>query len=77
MNRNLKIADSMLDLIGDIPLVRLNRIGKETGAEILVKPEFLNPTGSMKDRVAMRMVEHAEKTGQLAVTLLENAHAAV
>ncbi|MEK8021081.1 MAG: hypothetical protein VSS75_029775 [Candidatus Parabeggiatoa sp.] len=46
MNRDLKIADSMLDLIGDIPLVRLNRIGKETGADILVKPEFLNPSSS-------------------------------
>ncbi len=66
MNRNLKIADSMLDLIGDIPLVRLNRIGKETGAEILVKPEFLNPSGSLKDRVAVRMIEQAEADGLLA-----------
>lgn len=65
MNRNLKIAASMLDLIGEIPLVRLNRIGKETGAEILVKPEFLNPSGSMKDRVALRMVEEAEAAGHL------------
>ncbi|MFN7929533.1 MAG: cysteine synthase family protein [Blastocatellia bacterium] len=65
MNRHLKIADSMLDLIGEIPLVRLNRIGKETGAEILVKPEFLNPSGSMKDRVALRMIEAAEATGEL------------
>ncbi|MFN0124584.1 MAG: pyridoxal-phosphate dependent enzyme, partial [Blastocatellia bacterium] len=65
MNRNLKIADSMLDLIGGIPLVRLNRIGRETGAEILVKPEFLNPGGSMKDRVALRMVEEAEAAGDL------------
>ena len=65
MNRNLKIADSMLDLIGAIPLVRLNRIGRETGAEILVKPEFLNPSGSMKDRVAQQMVEAAEAAGEL------------
>jgi len=65
VNRNLKIADSMLDLIGDIPLVRLNRIGKETGAEILVKPEFLNPSGSLKDRVAVRMIEQAEADGLL------------
>ncbi|HMX27914.1 MAG TPA: cysteine synthase family protein [Blastocatellia bacterium] len=65
MNRNLKIADSMLDLIGWIPLVRLNRIGQQTGAEILVKPEFLNPSGSMKDRVALRMVEEAEAAGEL------------
>lgn len=65
MNRNLKIADSMLDLIGEIPLVQLNRIGRETGAEILAKPEFLNPSGSMKDRVALRMVEEAEAAGEL------------
>lgn len=65
MNRNLKIADSMLELIGEIPLVRLNRIGQELGAEILVKPEFLNPSGSMKDRVALRMIEEAEASGEL------------
>ena len=51
MMTNIKVADSMLDLIGNIPLVRLNRIGKETGAEILVKPEFLNPSESIKDRI--------------------------
>lgn len=65
MNRNLKIADSMLDLIGGIPLVRLNRIGGEVEAEILVKPEYLNPSGSLKDRVALRMVEEAEARGEL------------
>jgi cysteine synthase A len=63
MKRDLKIADSMLDLIGSIPLVRLNRVGKETGAEILVKPEFLNPSGSIKDRIAKIMIENAEKEG--------------
>lgn len=65
MKRSLKIANSMLDLIGDIPLVRLNRIGVETGTEILAMPEFLNPSGSMKDRVAIRMIEGAERTGRL------------
>jgi cysteine synthase A len=63
--RGIKIADSMLDLVGDIPLVRLNRVGRETGAEILVKPEFLNPSGSIKDRIAKRMVEDAERMGDL------------
>lgn len=61
----MKIANSMLDLIGNIPLVRLNRIGKETGAEILVKPEFLNPSGSIKDRIAKLMIEEAEREGCL------------
>lgn len=65
MDRNLKIAESMLDLIGAIPLVRLNRIGRETGAELLVKPEYLNPSGSMKDRVVLRMVREAEADGRL------------
>lgn len=60
-----RIADSMLELIGDIPLVRLNRVGRGLDAEILVKPEYLNPSGSMKDRVALRMVERAESTGAL------------
>lgn len=68
MDRNLKIADSMLDLIGNIPLVRLNRIGNDTGSEILVKPEFLNPSGSIKDRIAKLMIEDAEKQGKLKPT---------
>lgn len=65
MRRDQKIVDSMLDLIGDIPLVRLNRIGKGNGAEILVKPEFLNPSGSIKDRIAKLMIENAEQEGFL------------
>lgn len=65
MKRDLKIAESMLDLIGNIPLVRLNHIGRETGAEILVKPEFLNPSGSIKDRIAKMMIEHAVENGEL------------
>jgi len=65
MDKNQKIADSMLDLIGDIPLVRLNQLGAGTGAEILVKPEFLNPSGSIKDRIAKRMIEGAERAGLL------------
>jgi cysteine synthase A len=65
MKSGMKIADTMLDLIGDIPLVRLNHLGHETGAEILVKPEFLNPSGSIKDRIAVRMVEDAERQGVL------------
>lgn len=65
MRKDLKIANSMLDLIGNIPLVRLNRIGTGTGSEILVKPEFLNPSGSIKDRIAKLMIEHAEADGAL------------
>ena len=65
MKQNIKIADSMLDLIGDIPLVRLNRVAQDTGCEFLVKPEFLNPSGSIKDRIAKLMIENAEAEGLL------------
>ena len=73
MNKNAKIVDSMLELIGEIPLVRLNRIGDAEGAEILVKPEFLNPSGSIKDRIAKMMIEEAEKSGKLkkGMTIVE------
>ncbi len=73
MNKNLKIADSMMDLIGEIPLVRLNRLAQKNGAEILVKPEFLNPSGSIKDRIAKMMIEDAENSGMLkeGMTIVE------
>lgn len=59
------IADSVLDLIGATPLVRLNRIGGEGAATILGKLENLNPGGSVKDRIALSMIEEAERTGAL------------
>ncbi len=73
MNKNIKIADSMLDLIGEIPLVRLNKIARTNDAEILVKPEFLNPSGSIKDRIAKLMIEEAEEQGILkkGMTIVE------
>lgn len=61
----MKIANSMLELIGNIPLVRLNRIGQDTGCELLVKPEYLNPSGSIKDRITKLMIETAEQEGRL------------
>ncbi|TPX33877.1 cystathionine beta-synthase [Synchytrium microbalum] len=62
-----KILDSVLDHIGGTPLIRLNRIGKAEGieAEILVKCEFFNAGGSVKDRIGKRMVEAAERDGKL------------
>lgn len=56
---------NMLSLIGNTPLVRLNRIGRDLEAEIAVKCEYLNPSGSIKDRIALRMIEDAEKAGIL------------
>jgi cysteine synthase A len=58
-------AASILDAIGDTPMVRLRRIVPASGAELWVKLEYLNPTGSMKDRVALSMIEGAERDGLL------------
>ncbi len=58
--------DSILDAIGQTPIVKLQRIGAELEAEIYVKCEYLQPSGSGKDRVARRMIEAAEASGALA-----------
>ena len=63
-----KIAESALDLIGNTPLLKLNRYSAEAGvkdATILGKLEYLNPAGSVKDRIALAMIEDAEKSGKL------------
>jgi len=60
-----RIADSITDLIGQTPLVRLRRVGADSGAEILVKLEFQNPGGSVKDRIALSMIEAAEREGKI------------
>ena len=57
------IADGVLDLIGNTPLVRLSRITPEGSAEVLGKMESLNPGGSVKDRIALAMIEAAEEQG--------------
>jgi len=57
---------SILEAIGNTPLVRLARCVPKNGAELWVKLEYLNPTGSMKDRMALAMIEGAEKDGLLA-----------
>lgn len=61
----MKIANSVLDLIGQTPMVRLNRITRDIKAEILVKLEYLNPSGSIKDRIALKMIQQAEREGLL------------
>ena len=60
-----EIADSVLGLIGATPLVRLNRVIPEGSAQVLVKMENLNPGGSVKDRIALSMIEDAEAAGRL------------
>jgi cysteine synthase A len=68
-----RTADSVLELIGATPLVRLRRIPKPGGATVLAKMESLNPGGSVKDRIALAKVEDAERRGRLApgATLVE------
>ena len=59
------IASNVIDLIGNTPLLRLNRASDETGCEILGKAEFLNPGQSVKDRAALSIIRAAEASGQL------------
>lgn len=61
----MTIYSSVLDLIGNTPLIRLNRLSDETGCEILGKAEFLNPGQSVKDRPALKIVRDAEADGSL------------
>jgi cysteine synthase len=61
----MKIADNICQLIGNTPLVRLNRVTQGCHAVVLAKLEFMNPCHSVKDRVALNMIETAEKEGLL------------
>src|SRR5216117_1911637 len=60
-----KVAASVLELIGHTPIVRLNRLPKPGGASVLAKLESVNPGGSVKDRIAVAMLETAEQQGRL------------
>jgi len=57
--------NSVLELIGNTPLVRIDSLSRETGCMVLGKAEFLNPGGSVKDRVALRIVQEAQQEGRL------------
>ena len=61
----MKIADTILDLIGNTPLVKLHKVTAGVSATVLVKLEYLNPGGSAKDRIATRIIDAAERDGQL------------
>jgi len=61
----MRIYNNITELIGKTPLVRLNKIGGDLQAEVLLKLEFFNPGGSIKDRIGLAMIEAAEKSGQL------------
>ncbi|MBO8455100.1 MAG: cysteine synthase family protein [Bacteroidetes bacterium] len=59
------ICENILDAIGNTPMVKINRLCKVPGVSIYAKAEGFNPTGSIKDRIALKMVEAAEASGQL------------
>ncbi|TNM67458.1 cystathionine beta-synthase [Streptomyces sp. NP160] len=61
----MQYAESIVDLIGGTPLVKLNRVTEGIAATVLAKVEYLNPGGSVKDRIAERMIEAAERSGEL------------
>ncbi len=65
-NNQDRYANDVLELIGNTPLVRINKLNPNPDVEILAKLEGFNPTGSIKDRIALRMIEQAEKEGALA-----------
>ena len=60
-----KIYNSITELIGNTPIVKLNNIVPEDAADVYVKIESFNPGSSVKDRIALRMIEDAEKAGTI------------
>ncbi len=61
----MRFYKNLIELIGNTPLVRLNKVSEQTGCEILGKAEFLNPGGSVKDRTALGIIRDAEATNKL------------
>ena len=61
----MKYYDNVVDLVGNTPLVRLGRVAAKVPAIVLAKVEYFNPGGSVKDRIALRMVEQAESDGRI------------
>lgn len=69
----MRLANNITELIGQTPMVKLNRLVGQEDAEVLVKLEFFNPAGSVKDRIALSMIEDAERRGILrpGMTIVE------
>lgn len=68
-----RLYNSILDLVGNTPIVRLNQLVDETCAEVLVKLEYFNPSGSVKDRAAYSLIQEAERQGLIGkgATIIE------
>jgi cysteine synthase A len=64
-NKTMRIANTITDLIGNTPLVKLNRVAEGVGATVVAKLEFFNPAHSVKDRIAVAMLDAAEKAGKI------------
>ncbi len=60
-----KIYENVIEMIGNTPLVRINQVGENKKVNFYAKLEGQNPGGSIKDRIALKMIEQAEKEGQL------------
>ena len=60
-----RIYDSITDLVGNTPLVRLPRLGRDLRADLLLKLEYFNPCASVKDRIALSMVRDAREAGRI------------
>jgi cysteine synthase len=60
-----QVGPSILQAIGNTPIVRLQKVVPPASADVLVKLEYFNPTGSYKDRMALAMIEEAEARGEL------------
>ena len=65
-SRPVRVVDSVVELIGNTPLVRLTRVSEGIACPVYAKVEYLNPGGSVKDRIATRMIEAAEREGLIA-----------
>jgi cysteine synthase A len=71
----MRVVDSVLELIGQTPMLRLHRVTRGVQAQVLLKLEYLNPSGSYKDRIAFRMIANAEASGDLkpGYTIVESS----
>lgn len=65
MDSSKKVYNSIIETIGDTPMVKLNKIAEDIPAQVLAKVEYFNPGHSTKDRMALKMIEDAEKAGKL------------
>lgn len=61
----VRVANSISELIGQTPIVKLNRLADENSAEVYLKLEYMNPGSSVKDRIALAMIEEGEKAGKI------------